>query len=498
MNDLHPSWSPDGRSLAFLRTSPDGADVMTIPVPGGMERKAFSLRSPRPWGEDQLGARDDTGPTWSPDGRSLLVSDSAPSGHGLAIFSISNDGSSSKQLSYPEGEDRDLSPTPSPDGEWVAFVRFTSYDSADLYLVPSDGGKAKRLTLEHTDIQGLAWMPGSRQLLFSSNRTGIYALWTLDIAGGPPSPVATGGEAALQPTVSRDGNTIVYADASFSSSVIAASLRKPRSFYETVTLSSPNSESNSAQFSPDGKKIVFASNRTGSWELWTASADGDNQTQLTNFNSSLVGSPRWSPDGTSIAFSARSDVHAAISVISARGGKPRMLSSKESEEKRPGWSPDGRWIFFTSDRGGKMRLWKTKIAGGDPVLVSEDPRFDVQPSRSEKIYFTLETRGLWQMNAEGGPITAVTGLEKKRFGRLWTVAKKGIYFIDEDSDRRALQLYDFGSGHISSVGNLPVDPLIGYPSLSVSPVDDTVLFSGKENVRSNLMIFRRDKTTQTR
>jgi Tol biopolymer transport system component len=286
---------------------------------------------------------------------------------------------------------------------------------------------------------------------------------------------------------------MIYADASFSSSIIKASFQKPGVFTQTVTLSSPNSQNNSAQFSPDGKKIVFASNRTGTWELWTAFADGSNQTQLTDFNSSMVGSPRWSPDGKFIVFAARPDVHAAISIISADGGKPRLLSSKEFEEKRPGWSPDGRWVFFTSDRGGKMGLWKLSLVDSNPILVSDEQRFDVQPSSDGKIYFTLEKRGLWQMKADGGSASSIPGLDQKRFGRLWTVTTRGIFFIDEDSDRRELRFYDFDSKHVSPAGTLPTEPLIGYPSLSVSPADGSVLFSGKENVRSNLMIFRKTK-----
>lgn len=490
-DDLHPSWSPDGRTLAFLRVGSDRADVMIVPVPGGSERKAFSLTSSRPWGDDQMGARSDAGPAWTADGKGLLVSDTPPTGHGLGIVSVNLDESISKTLSFPPGEDRDLSPTPSPDGRWIAFVRFTSYDSADIYLIPSVGGKERRLTSEHMDIQGLAWMPGSRQLLFSSNRTGMYALWTLDIDGGALTPVATGGEAAIQPSVSQNGKVIVYADASFPSRVIKASRNGSGVFEETAQVLSPNSQNNSAQFSPDGTRIVFASNRSGTWELWTALADGSNQAQLTEFDASLVGSPRWSPDGRSIVFAARQGAHAAISIVSAEGGKPKILSSKEFEDKRPGWSPDGRWVYFTSDRGGSMQLWKTSPAGGTAILVSAQPWFDVQPSKDGQIYFTSAKRGLWQMSAEGSAVTPVPGLEQTRFGRLWTVSEKGIFFIDTDSDHRDLRFYSFSTRTISSAGTLPTEPLVGYPSLSVSPLDGSVLYSGKEEARSNLILFIR-------
>ena len=62
---------------------------------------------------------------------------------------------------------------------------------------------------------------------------------------------------------------------------------------------------NTPQFSPDGKKIAFASDRTGTDEIWICDADGTNPIQVTNFGGPVVGSPRWSPDGKQIVF----DVH---------------------------------------------------------------------------------------------------------------------------------------------------------------------------------------------
>jgi Tol biopolymer transport system component len=139
---------------------------------------------------------------------------------------------------------------------------------------------------------------------------------------------------------------------------LECSLRRSHSHLQTARTTAP-------QFSPDGKKIVFASNRTGTWELWTAFADGSNQTQLTDFNSSMVGSPRWSPDGKFIIFAARPDVHAAISIISAEAAShvfsvpknskrsgpdgPRMdvgCSSPPIEEAKWGFGSSASWIII--------------------------------------------------------------------------------------------------------------------------------------------------------
>jgi hypothetical protein len=111
-----------------------------------------------------------------------------------------------------------------------------------------------------------------------------------------------------------------------------------------------------------------------------------------------------------------------------------------------------------------MGFWKLSLVDNNPILVSDEPRFDAQPSSDGKIYFTLEKRGLWQMRADGGSASSLPGLDQKRFGPLWAATAKGIFFINQDSDRRELRFYDFDSKHVSPAGTLPTEPLIGYPA----------------------------------
>src|SRR5262249_52754299 len=77
----------------------------------------------------------------------------------------------------------------------------------------------------------------------------------------------------------------------------------------------------SAAFAPDGKRIAFASDRSGSYEIWVCNSDGTNQVQLTSLAAADTGSPRWSPDSSSIAFDARLEGHGDIFVINAEGAR---------------------------------------------------------------------------------------------------------------------------------------------------------------------------------
>lgn len=102
--------------------------------------------------------------------------------------------------------------------------------------------------------------------------------------------------------------------------------------------------------SPDGKKIAFASNRSGFWDLYLLDLSSGNVTQLTN-TPEYEGAPTWSPDGSFIAFEAYEDENLDIIVGSANDplNKPIRLTNSSSADHSPAWAPDGRHIAFISD-----------------------------------------------------------------------------------------------------------------------------------------------------
>jgi len=124
------------------------------------------------------------------------------------------------------------------------------------------------------------------------------------------------------------------------------------------------------QFSPDGRKIAFDSDRTGDREVWTCDADGENCQQLTKFGGPIGGNPRWSPDSQWIALDSRASGNPEIYVIAADGGAPRRLTTSPYNNMVPSWSRDGRWIYFTSDRSGRYEVWKMSRDGGEAIQVT--------------------------------------------------------------------------------------------------------------------------------
>src|SRR5262249_53883022 len=99
------------------------------------------------------------------------------------------------------------SPTFSPDGKYLAFVQGLSYLAHDIYLAPVAGGEPRRLTRDNGIIGGLTWTSNGREIVFSSNRGGLYNLWHVSASGGAPEPLSAVGEDAFQPAVSRRETT---------------------------------------------------------------------------------------------------------------------------------------------------------------------------------------------------------------------------------------------------------------------------------------------------
>ncbi|MEO8025534.1 MAG: hypothetical protein ABI823_03635 [Bryobacteraceae bacterium] len=113
-----------------------------------------------------------------------------------------------------------------------------------------------------------------------------------------------------------------------------------------------------ATWSPDGKWIVFTSERDGSAELYRVRTDGTALERITN-NPAYDDQAAFSPDGKQVVFvTTRAGGHANLWVLDLQTNKARPLTSGNGGDFRPSWSPDGKWIAFSSDRGTTLPMAK--------------------------------------------------------------------------------------------------------------------------------------------
>ncbi|HSA93477.1 MAG TPA: winged helix-turn-helix domain-containing protein, partial [Terriglobales bacterium] len=351
--EASPTWSPDGRYLAFMRYREGESSLMVIPALGGAERTLYGTR-------ERAGI-----PAWSPDGRYIIFAERTGAEKPLALYLLSLDTLERRQLTYPEPQlDGDYNARFSPDGRQVAFLRETR-ETADIYTVPVAGGEPKRITFQNALIIGLDWTTDGRQIIFASFGRATPTLWRVASTGGEPQSLAVGGEGALSPAVAPQGNRLAYVQHQWDEDIVRIPVARMGARAEPASpLIVSTRKDEGPQYSPDGKRIVFQSTRSGFYEIWVCEADGSNPLQLTSFRGPLTGTPRWSPEGRQLVFDSRPDRYAHIFSIQAEGGAPRQLTSGDFNHVVPSWSRDGQWIYFASDRSGSWQVWKMPAAGG--------------------------------------------------------------------------------------------------------------------------------------
>ena len=182
----------------------------------------------------------------------------------------------------------------SPDGQTLAFTRSVGdLSGADIYSVPVQGGEAKRLTTDQGSWQmQVVWSADGREIIFASDG----GLYRISIDGGKATPLAEGGQFGSFPSISREGNRLVYSEQSYDSDIWRIDLPRPGNKAASATrLISSSQQEDMPYFSPDGKKITFASDRSGSSEIWICDSDGRNPLQLTSIGGPLPRGPLAGP-----------------------------------------------------------------------------------------------------------------------------------------------------------------------------------------------------------
>jgi YD repeat-containing protein len=488
--DSHPVWSPDGRYIAFFRQTTESSGYYLIPALGGTERKVSDVF---PYRMTFQGSTQ----YYSPDGKFLAVPDKNSQEEPFSLHLVSIETGEKQKVTAPSaGTAGDTYPAFSPDGKTLAFLRSSSRATTDLYLLSLDGGAPRRLTFDNTSILGLAWTSDGREIVLASRRGGsIYSLWRIPAAGGTPERLPTIGQSVVSPAISRQGAYLMYTQALDDQNIWRLEWDAAGRVGAQTSLISSTLGDNGPDYSPDGRKVVFASNRSGGFGIWICDSDGANPLQLIDRGPHLTGTPRWSPDGRWVAFDSRSDDmgNADIYVIGAEGGQPRRLTSELSEDVAPSWSRDGKWIYFGSTRSGSMQIWKVGAEGGQATQVTKQGGFEGFESIDGKHFYYSKGRsvpGIWQIPVIGGEETLLLDHHKAGYWRFWAVAEKGIYFATANEPARpVIEFFNIATRKVTTIATLdkPLSP--SDPGLTVSQNGRSLLYAQMDQSGSDLMLI---------
>ncbi|MDI7248097.1 MAG: DPP IV N-terminal domain-containing protein [Bacillota bacterium] len=257
--------------------------------------------------------------------------------------------------------------SPAPVGEPQGRIVYVSNRNGmpTIHVVGLDGTQAGESTADGYDILGLEMSRDSSYMLLSSSREGSWDLFLSETAsnGGLKRLTSKPGS-EIEATLSPDGKRVAYASDEdgdwdiFVMNVDGSGEKK---------LTNNTASDGQPAWSPDGRKIAFASDRDGNWEIYVMNADGSFPTRLTSTPDAIEGSPTWSADGRRIAFHSTRDKDGLgqIYAMNSNGTGPKRLTDLASNCYYPSWSPDGKYIAFTSDSDGSWKSFDIYIMGAD-------------------------------------------------------------------------------------------------------------------------------------
>ena len=342
---FNPSWSPDAYEIVVstesIDISPEArattAELWTVRVTDGTTKRILS--------------GDAVQPAWSPHGERIAYWGLPPTGAQRDVYTIPAAGGPAVKVT--DDAALDWNPVWSPDGQYLYFSSDRG-GSMNLWRMPIDEpsgrvlGPAEAVTTPSRFVGHMSFAANGRQFLYASveSRGGIRKVGFDPVRGsvvGNSSVVAAGSSALVGPRPSPDGQWLAFSGGTKASDIFVS---HPDGS-EVKQLTTDGARNQDPRWSPDGSRLAFDSNRGGPYNIWTINRDGSNLRRLTDSTSGFQRAV-FSPDGARMALFDNEDRVALIDPSKPWTGQtPEMLPPFDNTPPRfvpTGWSPDGQYL----------------------------------------------------------------------------------------------------------------------------------------------------------
>ena len=280
-----------------------------------------------------------------------------------------------------------------------------------------------------------ATVPGGiGRIAFTSDADEVTGeIYVRDFASSSPIRLTTNSDRDRSPKWSPDGTLIAF-DRSPYKGLIDLYVINSDGSGETNLTNGVGPNNVVLDWSPDGSRILFYSNRGGNTDLWVVRPDGSDPQQLTSTAAYEEVSASWSPDGKLIAYERASDIW----LMDADGSDQRPLLARPEDDGDPAWSPDGTKIAFTSYQSGVANVWIMNADGSQPYSLTNSVSWESYTPAwapdGSKIAYTSNRDGdsdIWMMNADGTDHVHLTDHPANEGDISWESANRAPVAVDD-------------------------------------------------------------------
>ena len=500
-DDRSPAFSPDGGRIAF-QSDRDGGGLFVMGATGESVKRVTGFGY---------------NPAWSPDGRRLVFGGEAVDTHPgsrIGPSSLSIVDLETGTVGRVAMEQDAVQPAWSPNGAWIAFWGLPENSGQrDLWLVHPDGSGLRPVTSDAALDWSPSWSADGRKLYFSSDRGGTLGPWSvaIDPASGArleePGPLTVPATWAAEINVSADIRTVVFTKADFRSNIYRVGFDP--AVGKVLGEPAPVTRGASAYWqidpSPDGKWVAATTTANGE-TITLIRADGSAVRGLTDDGYHNRG-PKWSPDGDRLLF--YSDRSGSYQVHSVRpdGSSLELVTDVHGGVVLPFWSPDGRRLLVNNMSGSV-----SVVDLGPKLPVTKADMLPLPPGVKtlQGASWTADGRGVLVAGTRGSTSAGSLlkyDLESKRFRLITDRAKVRMDFHDglpvalRDgrrvvfSNRNTLSLLDIATGRVRTILTPP--PGVRYVGPRMGPDERSIFFLRLEE-EADLWVARRARPEEGR
>ncbi|MDT4955444.1 MAG: eukaryotic-like serine/threonine-protein kinase [Acidobacteriota bacterium] len=439
------AFSHDGNYIYYNMWDRKGVgEIYQVPVLGGTpSRKVVHDVMP--------------GVTVSPDDRRLAYIRGYAQENASSLLIANVDGTEEKKLVTCAAPDGCWGGAWSPDGKSFALVRWNEggkYSTVVEY--PVDGRPERQITSQRwMGVGQIGWLgDGSGLVIIAADqRNSPPQIWYISYPDGEARKITNDLNGYDNLSLTADSSTLVTVRGNGLSNIWALAANDTNSARQ---ITSGNTEGALGMaWTPDGQ-IVYSSVASGHWDIWIMQPDGSNQKQLT-FNASSNRTPTVSPDGRYIVFTSDRTSTDHIWRMNIDGSNPKELTNADGDAA-PVCSPDGKWVIYSSWHANRQGLSRVSIDGGEPVemLAKQLPAPSISPDGK----FIASAYWDDQSDPQQWRVAIISYPEAQIVRTLATppsaVSDVGSFTTRWTTDGRSLAYIDNRNG-VSNIWSLPVD-----------------------------------------